>query len=60
MTACDRPVSAKIMPVVYTQETPYGIIEHPQGRRVVFTYEDGSHSWLGDAYVMEPTHADAN
>ncbi len=63
MTCCARPVSARVMEVVYTQPTLFGEVSVPQGRRVVFEYEDGSASFLAETYInddVEFTHAQAN
>jgi hypothetical protein len=49
VSACVRPISAKVMDVEYMLPTPTGVVALPQGRKIVFTYEGDIHSWLADA-----------
>lgn len=46
MSACVRPLSAKHGDVVAVYTTPFGYVEVPQGRRIVFAYEDDVRTWL--------------
>jgi hypothetical protein len=51
VSACVRPISAKVMEVEYMLPTPTGVVALPQGRKIVFTYADETHSWLADPEV---------
>jgi hypothetical protein len=61
VTACVRPVSAKVGDVVAVYTTPFGYVEVPQGRRIVFAYGDETRTYLVEPELStEIPHASHN
>jgi hypothetical protein len=57
VSACVRPVSAKVTTVEAVYMTPMGPVSYDQGQQIVFFYEDGTRSFLAPAGVSEIPHA---